>query len=302
MLELSKFSSPIHLAERDQLILNRDLQDLMRYLGFNDFESAWLYRSGEVVKEIKERSVICIRIRIHGKEKCFYLKRHNSEYIGLRRLFMQLFSKRALSQGRKEFENICDFRKCDLPTVVPLAAGERSVHFFWAESFLITEDFTPFVSLECLLRDHPKFFMGPKGEFRKRILIKEIAVFARRMHQSGFNHRDFNATHILLYYSNQSNVSQMALFDLQRVDKGKFLRFRWIIKTLAEVIYSLPSEIFNKEDQIYLFKSYKRKKRLGMWDHFQFFWIKRKTSRIKRHTEKMMVRRKARRKMGLMER
>ena len=122
------------------------------------------------------------------------------------------------------------------------------------------------------------------------------------MHQSGFNHRNFNATHILLYYSNQSNVPQMALFDLQRVDKGKFLRFRWIIKTLAEVIYSLHNEIFNKEDQIYLFESYKRKKRLGMWDHFQFFWIKRKTSRIKRHTEKMIVRRKARREMGLMER
>lgn len=302
MHKLKKFSSPVHRVEREQMILNRDYQDLIKYLGFNCFESIWLYRSGEAIKNIKARSVICIRILIHGKEKYFYLKRHNTEYIGLRRLFMQLFPKWVLSQGRKEFENICDFRKCDLPTVVPLAAGERFVRFFWAESFLITEDFAPFVSLEYLLRDHPEFLMGPEGEFRKRTLLKEIALFARRMHQSGFNHRDFNATHILLHYGNQSNVPQIALFDLQRVDKGKFLRFRWIIKTLAEVIYSLSNEIFNKEDQIYLFKSYKRKKKLGIWDHFQFFWIKRKTARIKRHTDKMMARRKARRKMGLMER
>jgi heptose I phosphotransferase len=289
-------------VERDQLILNEDYQDLMRYLGFNCFESVWLYRSGEAIKNIKARSVIRIRIRIHGKEKFFYLKRHNLEYIGLRRLFMQLFPKWILSQGRREFENICDFRRCELPTVIPLAAGEKFVSFFWAESFLITEDFAPFISLEHLLRHHPEFLMGPEGELKKRILIKEIALLARRMHQSGLNHRDFNATHILLHYGNQSDVPQIALFDLQRVDRGRFLRFRWIIKTLAEVIYSLSNQIFNKEDQIYLFKSYKRKEKLGNWDHFQFFWIKRKTARIKRHTEKIMARREARRKMGLMER
>jgi len=215
---------------------------------------------------------------------------------------MQLFPKWILSQGRREFENICDFRRCELPTVIPLAAGEKFVSFFWAESFLITEDFAPFISLEHLLRHHPEFLMGPEGELKKRILIKEIALLARRMHQSGLNHRDFNATHILLHYGNQSDVPQIALFDLQRVDRGRFLRFRWIIKTLAEVIYSLSNQIFNKEDQIYLFKSYKRKEKLGNWDHFQFFWIKRKTARIKRHTEKIMARREARRKMGLMER
>jgi heptose I phosphotransferase len=302
MYKMTKFSSPVHRVERDQLILNEDYQDLMRYLGFNCFESVWLYRSGEAIKNIKARSVIRIRIRIHGKEKFFYLKRHNLEYIGLRRLFMQLFPKWILSQGRREFENICDFRRCELPTVIPLAAGEKFVSFFWAESFLITEDFAPFISLEHLLRHHPEFLMGPEGELKKRILIKEIALLARRMHQSGLNHRDFNATHILLHYGNQSDVPQIALFDLQRVDRGRFLRFRWIIKTLAEVIYSLSNQIFNKEDQIYLFKSYKRKEKLGNWDHFQFFWIKRKTARIKRHTEKIMARREARRKMGLMER
>ena len=97
MNKLTKFSSAVHRVEMDQLILNRDFHDLMMYLGFDCFESVWLYRSGEVIKNIKERSVICIKVRIHEKEKCFYLKRHNPEYVGLRRLLMQLFPQWALS-------------------------------------------------------------------------------------------------------------------------------------------------------------------------------------------------------------
>jgi len=302
MNKLTKFSSTVHRVEREQMILNGDYHDLMRYLGFNCFESVWRYRGGEAIKNIKERSVICIRILIHGKEKYLYLKRHNPEYIGLRRLVMQLFPKWVLSQGRKEFENICDFRKCNLPTVVPLAAGEKFVRFFWVESFLITEDFAPFISLEYLLRDHPEFLMGPEGEYRKRILIKEIALFARRMHQSGFNHRDFNATHILLHYETGSDMPKIALFDLQRVDRKRFLRYRWMIKTLAELNYTMPEKLFDTKDRLCLLLSYKRKNKLYAWDRLQWLWIKRKTARIKRHNEKMLTKRERRRKKGFMER
>ena len=302
MNKLTKFSSTVHRVEREQMILNGDYHDLMRYLGFNCFESVWRYRGGVAIKNIKERSVICIRILIHGKEKYLYLKRHNPEYIGLRRLVMQLFPKWVLSQGRKEFENICDFRKCNLPTVVPLAAGEKFVRFFWVESFLITEDFAPFISLEYLLRDHPEFLMGPEGEYRKRILIKEIALFARRMHQSGFNHRDFNATHILLHYETGSDMPKIALFDLQRVDRKRFLRYRWMIKTLAELNYTMPEKLFDTKDRLCLLLSYKRKNKLYAWDRLQWLWIKRKTARIKRHNEKMLTKRERRRKKGFMER
>ena len=106
------------------------------------------------------------------------------------------------------------------------------------------------------------------------------------MHQNGFNHRDFNATHILLHYDNGSDVPKIALFDLQRVEKRRFLRFRWKIKSIARLNYSLPDDIFSPKDKLYIFLSYKGKKRLNPYNHLEWLWIKRKTTKIKRHQEK----------------
>ena len=192
-------SSNISRIERPYLTINNEYRELLEKAPFHSFESIWNFSNGETIKQIKARSVIRFEIRHHDIKRTFYIKRHNSEFMGLSRLFSRLFPRRSLSQGRLEFENICVFRKNNLPTVIPVAAGKKFSHFFWARSFLITEDFSRFISLESLLENRPQFLSGPKGENRKRILLKEVAVLARRMHQNGFNHRDFNATHMSLF-------------------------------------------------------------------------------------------------------
>jgi len=294
-------SSNISRIERPYLTINNEYQELLESAPFHSFESIWNFSNGETIKQINARSVIRFEIRHHDIKRTFYIKRHNSEFIGLSRLFPRLFPRRSLSQGRLEFENICDFRKNNLPTVLPVAAGEKFSHFFWAKSFLITEDFSPFISLEALLENRPQLFSDSKGENRKRILLKEIAVLARKMHQNGFNHRDFNATHILLNYNNESDIPQIALFDFQRVEKRKYFRFRWKIKSIARLNYTLPDEIFNIKDRMYILLSYKDKKSFNFIDRMQWFWIERKTAKIKRHTEKMIDRKAERVKKGLLE-
>jgi hypothetical protein len=283
-------SSIISSVETDQLIINRDYRNLLGDLDLDSFESIWKYNNGKTVKKIRERSVICITVHQKGKKEVFYLKQHNREFVGLKRFFAKKISQFSVSQGKIEFENICRFREKKLATVVPVAAGERAVGFFGAESFLVTKDFAPYVSLEELMQKRPDFFTGSEGKNRRRILLNTIARYARRMHRNGFNHRDFNATHILLFYDNESNIPEIALFDLQRVEKRKLSRFRWMIKSLARLNYTLPDELFDTEDRIHLFLSYKNKSRLQMWDRLQWFWIKKKTARIKRHTEKMRIR------------
>jgi heptose I phosphotransferase len=210
--------------------------------------------------------------------------------VGLRRLLAMFNSNAIVSQGRKEFENICEFRKVGLPTVNPVAMGERFFRFFWVESFLITEDFHPYISLETMLENQPEFFAGPERKQRRRALIKEISSHARKMHTSGFNHRDFNATHILTYYDKGSDTPKLALFDLQRVDKRKSFRFRWMIKSLARVNYTLPESLFDEEDRVHLLLNYKGKRKLQVFDRLQWFYIRRKTARIKRHTNKIRAR------------
>jgi hypothetical protein len=287
---MEDFSSSVEYVETDDLIFNRNYMGLLASLGFDDFNSVWRYQEGETVKSIKARSVIRIKLQVQNKERIFYLKRHNPEFIGIRGLLVFLFSKWVLPQGRKEFINICDFRKSNLATVIPVVAGEKRFRFFWVESFLITEDYSPFISMEDLFRDMPEFFTGAEGETRKKNLLNKIALFARKMHQSGFNHLDFNATHILLSYENGLNVPKLALLDLQRVVRRRFFKYRWMIKSLARLNYTLPDNIFNTEDRISILQFYKGKSKLYVFDRLQWLWIKRKTARIKRHDEKKMTR------------
>ncbi len=290
---MKDFNSSVDYIEKKHLIINRDYVEILEGLQFLSFESVWRFSDGEIIKKIKERSVIRLGSNPGDVKRSFYLKRHNLEFIGFSKLLPFFFSRRCVSQGRLEFENICSFRNHDLPTVVPVGMGERIFRFFWAESFLITENFSPFVSLEDLLRDNPQELKGPKGEIRKRILLNEIALLARKMHGRGFNHLDFNATHILLHYEKGSDIPKLALFDLQRVDKRTFLRFRWKIKSLARLIFSLPDSLFKEDDGIHLFLSYQGKDKFNFLDRIQWYWIKRKTAKISRHTKNIMARKKA---------
>ncbi len=290
---MKDFKSSVDCVEKKHLIVNRDYEEILEGLRFRSFESVWRFSSGEIVKKIKERSVIRFDSGHDDNKRSFYLKRHDLEFLGFSRLLSFFSPGRCISQGRLEFDNICNFRNHDLPTVVPVAMGERIVRFFWAESFLITENFFPFVSLEDILRDCPQDLKGPKGETRKRILLNEIALLARKMHDRGVNHLDFNATHILLHYENGSDIPKVALFDLQRVDKRTFLRFRWKIKSLARLNFSLPDDLFKENDRIHLFLRYQGKDKFNLLDRVQWFWIKRKTARISRHTKKIMARKEA---------
>lgn len=286
-------SSPIRYIEEGCLIINQDYVNFFDSIGIDNFDSIWGLKGGTIVKNIRQRSVIRITLHDQDRERIFYLKRHKPEFMCFRRLIGLLFSNRAFSQGKKEFHNICDFRKNGLPTVAAVAAGEKRFRHFWFKSFVITEDFSPYISLEKILREMPGFFGGPDGDIRKKTMLTDVATLARKMHQSGFNHLDFNATHILLYYEKGSDIPKTALFDLQRVDRKKLFRFRWVIKSLARLNYTLPADIFTAADRLDLIKSYKCREDLNVFDRIQWFWIKRKTARIQGHVLKKRLRRQA---------
>jgi heptose I phosphotransferase len=295
-------SSPVSASEMNGLLVNREYKQLLKDAGLDNFDAIWAYQGGRLIKEMMARSVICIEIQHQNRVRYFYLKRHNREYLGINWLIDLFFRQRGMSQGLKEFQNICRFRENRLGTAPPAAAGERLSGLFWAESFLITEDVSPFVSLENLLKAESDFFKQMADRSRRQILLREIARFARKMHQSGLNHCDFNTNHILVHYDDGADIPDIAMFDFQRIYKRNFLKFRWIIKSLAEFCYSLPAPLFDERDKVYLFLSYKNKHKMNFWDRLQWLWIRKKTERIRRHTEKMLVRRAQRRKKGLMER
>jgi hypothetical protein len=289
--QMKDFSSQIRCDRFHEIIINREYQNLLSESGFESFETVWRYGGGQLIKNIKERSVTRIEAT---RRRILYLKRHRREFLGIKRLAAFFSKNRPLSQGLIEFYNICEFRKHGLATVIPVAAGQRIIDFFRVESFLITEDFSPFISIENLLLDHSAFLADMKDMQKRRTLLEKISDYARRMHASGLNHCDFNSNHVLLDYDEKGERSRIILVDLQRVARNRFLKFRWIIKSLAEMNFTLPENIFTVSDRIFMFLAYKGKRRCNMWDKLQWFWIKKKTDKIKRHTQKIIARRKNR--------
>ena len=298
---MNELAGPVRRQTENGLLLNQAYRNLLKSNGLLDFATIYRFQGGEIVKNISSRSVVRIELGAPDTH-VLYLKRHGPEKINAFSSPPFFNFSGVLSQGRLEFENICEFRENSISTVTPVACGEHRIHSNRFESFVLTEDFHPWISLEEMIRDHPEFFQGCEGIRRKKALLRKLGRLARKMHEAGFNHRDFNATHILLRYTDGGELHDPALFDLQRVDRKRIFRFRWMIKALAELNYSLPEELFTPEDRLRLFQAYQGKTAFNLWNQFQCIWIRRKTLRISRHTDHMMAKRARRRRKGLPER
>ncbi len=252
-----------------EIVLDPQYKTLLEQAGLVSFDAIWHYDVGQFVKKIEGRSVM--RFRLGNRD--FFLKRHKEKPGGI-------------SQGFLEFENIRKFRAGGLECVSAAAAGERTDSPQFRRSFLITESFTPFETLENLLRHDTGFQARVQNPEFREILVREIARFCRNMHRIGINHCDFNADHVLVYWPEDARIPRIAIYDLQRVQRNPLTRFRWIIKSLSEFGFSMPDEYFDDTDRRNLFLAYKEKDSPDIWDRFQMLWIRQKTGRIRRHTKK----------------
>lgn len=287
-IDFTKFYSPINCVKIEDLLINKDYERFLHELGMVDFETIWQLKGDKIIKKIPKRSVVRIQCEYQGRRRTFYLKRHKEKQ-SRNWLFAHHNPMRLSSHGITEYENICEFREHGLETVIPVVAGEKhgGSTQSYLESFLMTEDFSPFFSLERMLFSTPEFFTGPHGKLRKRLLLKKIAQYARKMHCAGFNHMDFNTDHILLYYSNFSKAPEIAMYDFQRADRRRYLKAKWTIKAMAEFNYSLPDDLFGPDSRCYLFLTYKGKKEYELKDRLQHLLIRHKAKQISRHTEKI---------------
>ncbi|MBI4791890.1 MAG: hypothetical protein HY789_03965 [Deltaproteobacteria bacterium] len=278
------------------LLINKRYETFLEQTGFTTFPAVWSFSNGEVIKEKGERSVVRVDFpeaadacaddcQFPAHSSFFYIKKHRQRLSLWQRLQGILRPAHVAGEGVKEFLNYCSFRQHGLATASPVAAGMRFTSFLQADSFLITRDFFPLVALEDIILQQPATLQGAENEKRKRNILAAIARYARKMHANGMNQKDFNATHLLLREPDAA-APEIALFDLQRVDRNPLNRWRWPIKALAELNCTLPAAIFTGQDRMFLFKAYKDKEMLSALDQWQYRLICRKTASIARHTKK----------------
>jgi tRNA A-37 threonylcarbamoyl transferase component Bud32 len=116
------------------------------------------------------------------------------------------------SKARMEYERAFAVAARRVPTVVPLAVGERCDRSGPQESFLITQGLEQTMPLDVFLTEHVRDARGPI-----RLLAAEsLGRFLARLHDAGVVHDDLHCGNILARHEPDGTLS-FYLVDLQAV-------------------------------------------------------------------------------------
>jgi hypothetical protein len=139
--------------------------------------------------------------------------------------------------------------------VMPLVAyGEKLRADGVLESFLLTEELAGYMELQAFLRQRFPASPTRRDPDLQRILV-QVARIARLLHGAGYNHRDFYCCHFLVKELSPG-AFDIRLIDLQRAQRRRWFRRRWIVKDLAQLAYSAPRDRIGCKQQVALLHHY----------------------------------------------
>lgn len=234
--------------------------DAMRAAGLDDFTAVMDTNDGDCMRALRDRENW--RLRLDGRTA--YLKKHH-----VRTLSTRLRAKLRLPAGetaaRTEAENVQRLARDGIDSMTLIAFGERLDGDGLLQSFLISEDLRGYVQL-----DHFVAARFPQRELHRTMrrnsndardlknLIERVADVARRFHQAGYNHRDLYCCHFFIREAREAERAdfEVRLIDLQRVQRRRILRGRWIVKDLAQLAYSAPRDRVKCTHKMAFMRSY----------------------------------------------
>lgn len=132
----------------------------------------------------------------------------------------------------------------------------------------------------------------PSWQRQKRRLIEQIADTARRFHQAGFHHQDFYLCHFW-FRPLGPNRYELSLLDHHRTGRPLWLRQRWLVKDIGQLLFSAPPARFTRTDQLRFLRRYLQTDRLRPQHKAFVRAVARKARRIARHTPRHAYRAEA---------
>lgn len=168
----------------------------------------WL-RSGlaHVVKNGPHRTVY--RIALPGL--CIYLKHHRLPDV---RAWLRQLVRPA--KARMEFERALAVAARQVPTVSPVALGERSSGSGPSESFLITQGLEDTESLSDFIEKTLPHWERQRQTRLHLLLATALGEFVARLHDAGIVHKDLHAANLLIRLG-PGDRPQLYLIDLHDV-------------------------------------------------------------------------------------
>ncbi|MDP6544956.1 MAG: lipopolysaccharide kinase InaA family protein [Phycisphaerae bacterium] len=212
---------------------NSELTELLIGARLDTVDGAFAYGGGEDL--VKPGLGTRRRTRIELDDRVLYLKRYGPERFGDRwRRFMTYGRS---SPASVEFENIRAAQRCGVATMDAVAFGHEMGFggLFARRSYLVVTA----VEGDAIERCGSEFLAaGSDGDGARRLTDK-LARLVGTLHGAGFVHRDLYASHVFLHDS-PDGVS-LYLIDLARMFAPRWRAFRWRVKDLAQLKYSMPA-------------------------------------------------------------
>ncbi len=182
---------------------------------------------GTVVKENRVRRVV----RIPARSGSVYLKHDCFRGLGASLRFLL-----APSRARAEWDTARRLSECKVPTVRPLAVGERRRGGFLVESFLVTAGIDGAEPLDSLLREEriPPAG-GARGRWRRQV-ARALGEIVAKFHAGGFWHRDLHLGNFLAQPLGETGPA-ISVIDLHKARRPAELRPKQWISDLAWLDY-----------------------------------------------------------------
>jgi heptose I phosphotransferase len=284
MLELEKFTSQGFDIHGD-VVYAREHRALLQNAGLCDFDSFFSNPAAEKIKHVRdERATFRLKAASERKSVELFIKRavYNPFWTRIKNIIKL---KRESPSALYELENLLAFRTAGFPVAEPAAAGFRR-RGASAESFLATLALPAGARLSDYAAAHWRANLAGDALIKKRAVIRDLAALARRMHASGFCHRDFYLVHFLL----DENTLKLYLLDLNRALRWEDTPMRWKIKDLAALDFSAPEGAFSVADRVRFLKAYLGSERLGPVELKFARAITAKSLKTARHAKKARTR------------
>ena len=165
-----------------------------------------------------------------GRECELYLKRYGPERPA--QWLRRFVTSGRRSPARVEFDNVRAAAAAGLTAMRAVACGDEMGLLAAKRSFLIVTA----VGGDALERCGEAFLAGGSG--RGAELAGKLADLVGALHAAGWVHRDLYAAHVFLHQP--TGGAKLSLIDLARMFAPRWRRFRWRVKDLAQLKYSMP--------------------------------------------------------------
>ncbi|NQZ57547.1 MAG: hypothetical protein HRT88_08780 [Lentisphaeraceae bacterium] len=189
-------------------------------------------------RDVPERLTVGLDLKINGGEETMrvYLKRHWKDKKGK--------NGKPENEAQLEFDNINTLENQGVKVPRAMAVGHGSINGR-PVGFMMVQEVSGIPCDDYIKDKFPQQALSGDALIAKRRLISQLAQSSAKFHNLGFNHRDFYLCHTFIKEDGADFLFH--LIDLQRVQKRKLLRYRWLVKDLAQMNYSAPTGVSNTD-------------------------------------------------------